>query len=64
MIDEIVPEPEGGAHEDPDAAAGLLQAAISAAISEVDGLDPEERRRERRAKYRRMGVLAFATQSL
>ena len=64
VIDAIVPEPEGGAHEDPDAAAGMLQAAISTAISEIEGLDPEERRRERRAKYRRMGVLAFATQSL
>jgi acetyl-CoA carboxylase alpha subunit len=64
VIDAIVPEPEGGAHGDPDAAAELLHAAISTAISEVEGLDPEERRRERRAKYRRMGVLALATQSL
>ena len=64
VIDAIVPEPEGGAHEDPDAAAALLQAGISEALAEIDGLDPVERRRERRAKYRRMGVLAFATESL
>jgi acetyl-CoA carboxylase carboxyl transferase alpha subunit len=64
VIDAIVPEPEGGAHEDPDAAAELLQTAISAAISDIEGLEPEDRRRERRAKYRRMGVLAFAATSL
>ena len=64
VIDAIVPEPEGGAHQDPDTAAALLQAGISEALAEIDGLDPADRRRERRAKYRRMGVLAFATESL
>jgi acetyl-CoA carboxylase carboxyl transferase subunit alpha len=60
VIDVIVPEPAGGAQEDPDLAARLLGSAISEALAEIDDLDPEERRRERRAKYRRMGVLAFA----
>jgi len=58
VVDAIVSEPEGGAQEDPDAAAALLRAAISEALSEIEGLDPVERRRERRAKYRQMGVLA------
>jgi len=59
VVDTIVAEPRGGAHEDPDVAARLLQAAIVEAVSDVESLDPDERRRERRAKYRRMGVLAF-----
>jgi acetyl-CoA carboxylase carboxyl transferase subunit alpha len=59
VVDAVVPEPEGGAHEDPDAAATLLAAAIGDALAEIESLDPDERRRERRGKYRRMGVLAF-----
>jgi acetyl-CoA carboxylase carboxyl transferase alpha subunit len=59
VVDAIVPEPEGGAHEDPDAAARLLASGIAEALAEIDGLDPAERRRQRRAKYRRMGVLAY-----
>jgi acetyl-CoA carboxylase carboxyl transferase subunit alpha len=58
VIDAIVPEPEGGAHEDPNEAAKLLKESLAAALEDIDGLDPEERRRQRRAKYRRMGVLA------
>jgi acetyl-CoA carboxylase carboxyl transferase subunit alpha len=58
VIDAIVPEPEGGAHEDRDEAARLLKESLVAAIEDTDGLDPDERRRQRRAKYRRMGVLA------
>jgi acetyl-CoA carboxylase carboxyl transferase subunit alpha len=57
VIDAIVPEPEGGAHADPDAAAELLKAGLLEALEEVDKLDPGERRRERRRKYRLMGVL-------
>jgi len=57
VIDVVVPEPEGGAHADPDASAELLKAAILTALGELSSLTPEERRRTRRAKYRRMGVL-------
>jgi acetyl-CoA carboxylase carboxyl transferase subunit alpha len=60
VIDAIVPEPEGGAHDDPDEAARLLKESLAAALEDIDGLDPDERRRQRRAKYRRMGVLAGA----
>jgi acetyl-CoA carboxylase carboxyl transferase subunit alpha len=60
VIDAIVAEPEGGAHLDPDAAALLLEQGIREALEEIDTLDPIERRRQRRAKYRVMGVLASA----
>ncbi|MGH3136055.1 MAG: acetyl-CoA carboxylase carboxyltransferase subunit alpha [Gaiellaceae bacterium] len=58
VIDAIVAEPEGGAHTDPDAAALLLEQGIREALDQIDTLDPTERRRQRRAKYRVMGVLA------
>jgi len=58
VIDTIVAEPEGGAQEDADAAASLLEDAILAALEDIEGLDADERRRQRRAKYRAMGVLA------
>jgi acetyl-CoA carboxylase carboxyl transferase alpha subunit len=58
VIDAVVAEPEGGAHTDPDAAAQLLEQAVLAALGEIEDLDSDERRRQRRAKYRTMGVLA------
>jgi acetyl-CoA carboxylase alpha subunit len=58
VIDGIVPEPEGGAHESPDEAARLLAAAIGDALDELVGTPPQELRRARRAKFRAMGVLA------
>ena len=58
VVDAVIAEPEGGAHTDPDAAAQLLEQGILAAFDEIDTLDPEERRRQRRAKYRVLGVLA------
>ena len=37
VIDGIVPEPEGGAHADHDAAAALLREAVVAHLAELDG---------------------------
>jgi acetyl-CoA carboxylase carboxyl transferase subunit alpha len=58
VVDAVVPEPEGGAQTDPDGAALMLREGILAALEDVESLDPERRRRERRAKYRVMGILA------
>jgi acetyl-CoA carboxylase alpha subunit len=58
VIDGIVPEPVGGAHESPDEAARLLGAAVGDALDGLAGLHPQELRRARRAKFRSMGVLA------
>ena len=57
VIDGIVPEPEGGAHESPDEAARLLGAAIADALDLV-GTPAPQLRKARRAKFRSMGVLA------
>ncbi len=60
IIDAIVPEPEGGAHTDYDAAAQLLATSLEASLSEIDGIPGDELRRRRRSRYRALGVFAEA----
>src|SRR5216683_1996391 len=52
VIDGIVPEPEGGAHRDPDEAARLLGDAIREALDELVDVPGDELRRRRRARFR------------
>jgi acetyl-CoA carboxylase carboxyl transferase subunit alpha len=56
VVDGIVPEPEGGAHVDHDAAAEILSESLKTALADVDGLDAAERRMLRRRKFRMMGL--------
>jgi len=58
VIDSIVSEPRGGAHEDPDEAAASLKIALVSSLDEVSTLSAGELRRSRRAKFRAMGVFA------
>jgi acetyl-CoA carboxylase carboxyl transferase subunit alpha len=54
LIDEIVSEPLGGAHRDPDATAEAVHSAISTALTELMALDGDallSHRRERLAGY-------------
>ncbi|MCS7006612.1 MAG: acetyl-CoA carboxylase carboxyltransferase subunit alpha [Thermoleophilia bacterium] len=60
VIDAVVPEPGEGAHSDYDAAAELLAEAIVAALEDAGSLDPDERRAQRRARFRAMGVFTSA----
>src|SRR5947207_1709771 len=55
LIDGIVPEPTGGAHNSPDAATALVDQALSAALDEVSALGIQDRLRTRYDKFRRMG---------
>lgn len=57
LIDEIVPEPVGGAHTDPDDAARRLDAPLARALEEVAAWSVEERLERRYAKFRHMGRL-------
>src|SRR5207249_12060689 len=43
LIDEIVPEPTGGAHTDPAAAAHFVDAVLTRELAEVSALDVEQR---------------------
>src|SRR6266511_4782237 len=56
VVDAVVPEPPGGAHNDRDEAARLVAASLSEALQDVESLDPVERRRLRHRKFRDMGV--------
>jgi acetyl-CoA carboxylase carboxyl transferase subunit alpha len=58
VIDAIVPEPEGGAHTDPAAAAKLLGEALAEALEELETVAPDDLKRRRRAKFRALGVFA------
>jgi acetyl-CoA carboxylase carboxyl transferase subunit alpha len=58
VIDGIVPEPEAGAHTDPDEAARLLGESLQEALEELDSLSADDLKRRRRAKFRSLGVYA------
>ena len=58
VIDGIVPEPEGGAQDDPDGAAALLREALVSHLDDLAGHDVDELLRSRRVKFRAMGVLS------
>jgi acetyl-CoA carboxylase carboxyl transferase subunit alpha len=58
VIDEIVGEPEGGAHEDWDKAAELLSEALIRNLDELRGRPTQELLDERYEKYRKMGAWA------
>lgn len=55
LIDEIVPEPEGGAHNDHAAAAKILDESLTRALDELSKLSPQELLDQRYQKFRRMG---------
>jgi len=55
LIDGIIPEPPGGAQEDPDAAAELLRKKLRDALEELGPLSQRELVEQRYKKFRRMG---------
>src|SRR6476659_3770311 len=55
LIDAIVPEPVGGAHNDHDRATALVDQALTQALEELGALPVEERLDRRYQKFRRMG---------
>lgn len=55
VIDAIVAEPAGGAHRAPQAANGLLKAAIIKALDDVCAVDPNALLDQRYAKLRAIG---------
>jgi acetyl-CoA carboxylase carboxyl transferase subunit alpha len=55
VIDEIIPEPVGGAHTSHIEAAELMRPFLEKALSELMGIDPSELASQRYEKFRRMG---------
>jgi acetyl-CoA carboxylase carboxyl transferase subunit alpha len=58
VIDEIVPEPPGGAHADPEAAADRLGEALRRQVRHLRKLRIEKILRRREEKYLAMGALS------
>ncbi len=59
IIDEIVPEPIGGAHTDPVAAAASVERALSRSLADVTAMPSEARLEARYTKFRNMGRLGI-----
>jgi acetyl-CoA carboxylase carboxyl transferase subunit alpha len=57
LVDGIIREPQGGAHNNPDVAATLLKEAIVNALNELEKLGVEERTKQRIEKFCAMGVV-------
>ncbi|WP_291424927.1 acetyl-CoA carboxylase carboxyltransferase subunit alpha [Deinococcus sp.] len=56
IVEEVVPEPAGGAHTDMDLAAELLGPVISRHLDELGKLSPEELKAQRAARFRALGA--------
>ncbi|MEW6574207.1 MAG: acetyl-CoA carboxylase carboxyltransferase subunit alpha [Bacillota bacterium] len=55
IIDEVIPEPLGGAHRDPETAGKMLREALGRQLATLKDLPPGELVRQRYAKLRRVG---------
>ena len=61
VIDEIIPEPLGGAHRSHDKAAVILKQAITESLSLLQKLSPEELVEQRYQKFRAMGIFGISS---
>jgi acetyl-CoA carboxylase carboxyl transferase subunit alpha len=55
LIDEIIPEPEGGAHMDPELTAKLIEPFLERSLRELGQLTSGQLLEQRYEKFRRMG---------
>ena len=56
VVDEVLPEPLGGAHRDPGASSSVFKASVIRHLERLDGVPAGARVEERLRRYRRMGV--------
>ena len=63
VIDEIIPEPLGGAHRNYEIAAANVKAAITHSLSLLEKVSPDKLVEQRYQKFRRMGVFAVAPEA-
>jgi acetyl-CoA carboxylase carboxyl transferase subunit alpha len=59
VVDEIVPEPIGGAHTNHELATSILDAALERTLREVWAMDSSTRLETRYQKFRQMGNLGI-----
>src|SRR5215212_7402345 len=55
VVDEVVPEPEGGAHRDHDLAAANLGTALRRNLERISGLSLDQLLQNRYEKFRKLG---------
>ncbi|MDX1395119.1 MAG: acetyl-CoA carboxylase carboxyltransferase subunit alpha [Gemmatimonadota bacterium] len=56
VVDEVVPEPRGGAHSDPIGAMAAVGESLKRHLDELSRVDREDLVEQRREKYYRMGA--------
>lgn len=56
VVDEVIPEPLGGAHNDPTQAAHALKYVVQKHLNDLRSLDPEKLLEQRYDRYRHLGV--------
>jgi acetyl-CoA carboxylase carboxyl transferase subunit alpha len=56
VIDEVLPEPLGGAHNEPDRAIEVVGEALERVLSGMSGVDPDTLVQARYDRYRRIGT--------
>src|SRR5713226_8100390 len=59
LVDEIIPEPVGGAHTNPATAATFVDGVLGRVLGEVSALDSDTRLARRYDKFRNMGRLGI-----
>jgi acetyl-CoA carboxylase carboxyl transferase subunit alpha len=58
VVDEVLPEPLGGAHNEPREAASVLGAALRRHLADLQSLDTDTLLQKRYDRYRKLGVHA------
>jgi acetyl-CoA carboxylase carboxyl transferase subunit alpha len=59
IIEELIPEPRGGAHRDMAKQAGFLKTALCKHLEELRKLTPDELREDRYHKFRKIGKFTY-----
>ena len=57
VVDQVVEEPPGGAHHDPEGAARRLDFALREALRSMEGLSEDELVEDRYQRFRRLGAV-------
>jgi acetyl-CoA carboxylase carboxyl transferase subunit alpha len=57
-VDQIISEPEGGAHRDYDSVAASVGTALRRALEEISNIPTEELLEKRYRKFRRLGIFS------
>ncbi|WP_379135846.1 acetyl-CoA carboxylase carboxyltransferase subunit alpha [Paenibacillus sp. sgz500958] len=64
VIEEIIPEPRGGAHRDYEATAAAVKDAVWRHLQELEGLDSNALKEDRYLKFRKIGKFTEGQQEL